>query len=164
VPLLPGTLSIEINSGGNGNRGVDVRTVGTKGLVTGGRSNRDGIGALVRFQPAGGKTATQGILGGSSHSSQDSLLAHFGLGKARRGMVEVVWQGGVRNRLYNVRAGETVRFPEIPCDFAKSWANVDAYRACVTTALDEAVAANVITGQQRGRFLQSAVRAYNDAH
>lgn len=164
VPLLPGTLSVDINSGGNGNHSVQVRTVGTKGLVTGGRSNRDGIGATVRFQPAGGKPATQPILGGSSHSSQDSLLAHFGLGKARRGMVEVTWQGGVRNRLYHVRAGETVRFPEIPCDFAKSWASKAAYTACVSAALDEAVAANVINGEQRARFAQSASRAYDDAH
>ncbi|HEX2643085.1 MAG TPA: CRTAC1 family protein, partial [Thermoanaerobaculia bacterium] len=164
VPLLPGTLSIDMNSGGNGNGWVNIDTVGGKGIVGGAKVNRDGIGATVRFTPAGGATATQPILGGSSHSSQDSLLAHFGLGKARRGMAEVTWQGGVKNRLYGVRAGETVAFPEIPCDYSASWPSSSAYTSCVSQALSEAVSAGVITAQQRTRFQRSAEQAYAEAH
>ncbi len=162
VPLLPGTLAIELNSGGNGNGSVEVRTVGTVGIATGGRNNRDGIGAVVRFTPAGGRTASQPILGGASHSSQDSLLAHFGLGTAHDGMIEVVWQGKVRNRLYGVQEGERVRFPEIPCDFSgkpiKGKARA-AYTACVAKALIEIQAAGLLTADEAARFGASALLA-----
>jgi hypothetical protein len=164
VQLLPGTLAIELNSGGNGNNSVNVQTVGTVGITTGGRTNRDGIGAVVRFTKISGGTASQPILGGSSHASEDSLLAHFGLAKARRGMVEVVWQGGVRNRLYAVKAGERVRFPEIPCDFAVSWASSAAYTACVDKALGEIRSAGVVTSEEAARLRASALHAYGEAH
>lgn len=162
VPLLHGTLAIELNSGGNGNGSVEVQTVGTVGIATGGRSNRDGIGAVVRFTPSGGRPASQPILGGASHSSQDSLLAHFGLGTATQGMVEVVWQGGVKNRLYGVQEGERVRFPEIPCDFGskpKKGAARAAYTACVDKALAEIQAAGLLTAAEAARFRASALTA-----
>jgi hypothetical protein len=164
VQLLPGTLAIEMNSGGNGNNSVNVETVGTVGIATGGKTNRDGIGAVVRFTKISGGTASQPILGGSSHASQDSLVAHFGLGKARRGMVEVVWQGGVRNRLYAVKAGERVQFPEIPCDYGIQWANKAAYTTCVDKALGEITAAGVLSSSQAARFRDSALHAYDLTH
>jgi hypothetical protein len=162
APLLPGTLAIEINSGGNGNGWVNVDTLGTRGITTRGRVNRDGIGAVVRFTPAGGRTATQPILGGSSHSSQDSLTAHFGLGKAPRGMVEVTWPGGVRNRLYNVRSGERVTFPEIPCSFDTRQGR-RAYETCVKRALSQLVRAGVLDAARSARFQASAMTAYEAA-
>jgi hypothetical protein len=164
VSLLPGTLAIEINSGGNGNNFVEVRTIGTVGITSGGRTNRDGIGAVARFTRITGGTASQPILGGSSHASQDSLWAHFGLGKARRGMVEVVWQGGVKNRLYAVKTGERVRFPEIPCDFALEWPSRPAYTACVDTALADVQRAGLLTADQAARFRASALHAYDLSH
>lgn len=164
VPLLPGTLAIEINSSGNGNNWVDVQTVGTVGTTSGGRTNRDGIGAVVRLTRPGAGTATQPILGGSSHASQDSLLAHFGLAKSRRGLVEVQWQGGVKNRLYAVQAGEKVRFPEIPCDFSIKWASRAAYTACVDKALGEIQRAGVLTAAGTSRFRSSALLAYDQSH
>ncbi len=164
VQLNPGTLAIEINSGGNGNHSVNVGTIGTVGITTGGRSNRDGIGAVVRFTRISGGTASQPILGGSSHASQDSLLAHFGLGKARRGMIEVEWQGRVKNRLYAVTAGERVRFPEIPCDFAGPWANRPAYVTCVDKALTEIQGAGLLSASEAARFRASALHAYDQSH
>lgn len=164
VQLLPGTLAIEMNSAGNGNRSVNVQTVGTVGITSDGRTNRDGIGSVVRFTRIGGGTASQPVLGGSSHASQDSLLAHFGMGKARRGMVEVVWQGGVRNRLYAVKAGERVRFPEIPCDFGAKWSNKAAYTSCVDKALGEIQGAGLLTGAEAARFRSSALHAYDLTH
>lgn len=163
VQLLPGTLAIEMNSANNGNRSVNVETVGTVGITTGGKTNRDGIGAVVRFTKITGGTASQPILGGSSHASQDSLLAHFGLGKTRRGMVEVVWQGGVRNRLFGVLAGEKVRFPEIPCDYGAQQ-SLTAYTACVDKALGEIRSAGVLTSSEAARFRASALHAYHLSH
>jgi len=46
-----GTLSVEINSADNGNGWIEVRTLGTAGLLPNGKVNRDGIGALVRVIP-----------------------------------------------------------------------------------------------------------------
>ena len=83
VPMENGTLAIEMNQGDPNNRWIDVDLVGTVGLTDHGAVNRDGIGAVVRFTPEGGQTASQPILGGSSIASQDSLTAHFGLGRGR---------------------------------------------------------------------------------
>jgi enediyne biosynthesis protein E4 len=52
-----GGLAVEINDG-NDNGWVEVRTLGTVGLLPGGRVNRDGIGAVIRVTPEGGRTTT----------------------------------------------------------------------------------------------------------
>ncbi len=161
VQMENGTLAIEMNQGGNGNLWVDVDVFGTIGLTDDGAVNRDGIGAVVRFTPEGGRTASQPILGGSSIASQDSLTAHFGLGRARTGTVEVVWPGGVRNRLYDVAAREKVRFPEIPCNFAEEQ-NRGRYNACVRGALKDLVRQGAISKPERDRLLRSALRAFDE--
>jgi enediyne biosynthesis protein E4 len=109
IVMPDGTLSVEINSGDNGNKWVEVNVLGTIGLTSKGRVNRDGIGAVVTFTPKDGQTVMQPILGGSSYASQDSLAANFGLGSADRGTVEVLWTGGVRNRLYDVQHAEQIQ-------------------------------------------------------
>src|SRR5262249_60683079 len=93
-----GTLSVEINSGGNGNGWVAVKLRGSVGTVTGGRAPRDGIGAVTFFTPASGKTVMRPVMGGGSYGSQDSLEGTFGLGAATEGTLEVLWPGGTRNR------------------------------------------------------------------
>ena len=155
-----GTLSVEINSGNNGNGWVEVRTLGTVGLTSEGRVNRDGVGAVVLFTPNHGKPVMRPVLGGSSYASQDSLAATFGLGSAQSGTVEVLWPGGVRNRLYDVRRSERIVLPEIPCSFTGEWADYAQYRSCLETALDELVARRVLNRAQRARFLSSALRAF----
>ncbi|MDJ0571595.1 MAG: CRTAC1 family protein [Pleurocapsa sp. MO_192.B19] len=109
-----GTLSVEINSADNGNNFVEVQTLGTVGLTEEGTVNRDGIVAVVLFTPEDGSTVMQPILGGSSYASQDSLAANFGLGEQERGTIEILWPGGVRNRIYDVSAGDRLVFPKFP--------------------------------------------------
>ncbi|MCP3959568.1 MAG: CRTAC1 family protein [bacterium] len=182
VVYADGTLSVEINSGGNGNRSVEVKALGTRGLTTGGVVNRDGIGAVVELtpdtgdsdsggsdsdsgsdsDPAAGRTAMKPVLGGSSYASQDSLELTFGLGSLRRGNVDVLWPGGVRNRLYKVRRDQRIIFPEIPCSYDGDWASFRDYKRCVRDALDELVDAGVLDQQQKNRFFGSAKRAYRD--
>jgi hypothetical protein len=157
-----GTLSIEINDGDNGNKWAQVELLGTIGLTSGGSVNRDGIGAVVKFTPKRGDTVMQPILGGSSRGSQDSLMAEFGLGSANKGTVEVLWPGGVRNRLYNVHQFERVVFPEIPCSFDGDWDKPSEYHACVKDTLDELVQAGVLDHHDRARFLSSAMKALHD--
>ncbi|MDY7092638.1 MAG: CRTAC1 family protein [Acidobacteriota bacterium] len=156
---LNGDLSVELNSGGNGNQGITVEVQGAIGLTPRGRVNRDGIGAVVRFRPRGGDWVSLPVVGGSSYASQDALDKQFGLGAARRGDVEVLWPGGVRNRLYNVQAGETVVIPEIPCSFDGAF-TFRQYLACTVDALDDLEDAGVVDRGLRTRLLMSALRAF----
>jgi enediyne biosynthesis protein E4 len=89
------------NDGGNRNNWLKVRLNGVK-------SNRNGIGAVVRIESAGGKQ-WQMVRSGSSYCSASDLIAHFGLGK--EGVVkslEVDWPSGAKTRLQNVKANQAL--------------------------------------------------------
>src|SRR5467141_3074056 len=60
------------NDGGNRNKWLNVRLTGTK-------SNRSAIGAMVRIESAGGKQMSA-VRSGSSYCSQSDLTITFGLG------------------------------------------------------------------------------------
>ncbi len=152
-----GTLSVELNNGDNGNNWVVIDPLGTAGITSGGQVNRDGIGAVVRFTPNGMAPELRPILGGSSYASQDALIAYFGMGPATLGDVEILWPGGARNRLVNVRPGERITFPEIPCSIDD--ANDSDYETCVSEALDELVDAEILDEGERIRFLESALNS-----
>ena len=158
-----GKLSVEINSGDNGNKWVAVNVLGTIGITSGGAVNRDGVGATVSFTPNGGVTAMRPVLAGASYASQDALTSNFGLGSARRGTVDVQWPGGVRNRLYGVRHGETVLTPELPCSIDTT-DRLGPYARCVVRSLHKLRQAGVISARQGARLLVSALRAYRDEH
>ena len=154
-----GSLSVEMNSADNNNNWVAVNTVGSVGVIPIAGVNRDGIGAVVHFTPDGGSTVMQPVLGGASYASQDSLTAGFGLGTAKAGTIEILWPGGVRNRLYNVKAGKTVLFPEIPCGFDDQTITDRKYRRCVVRSLARLVSAGTISQGESRRFFRSAIRA-----
>jgi hypothetical protein len=163
-----GTLSVEINSG-NSNRWAAFDLVGTRGLVSNqvssGRINRDGIGAIVRFTPEGGQPTLNPVVGGSSYASQNSLTVQVGLGAAARGTVEVLWPGGVKNRLYDVAASERLVLPEIPCSFDSGMSRKD-YEKCVKESLKDLrhPSVGLLTHPQADRLEESALRAYDEAH
>ena len=159
-----GTLSVKVNSGDNGNNWVKVDTVGSVRLTPRGRSNRDGIGAVVKFTPDDGLTAMTPVLSGASHTSSHALELVFGLGDADKGTMEVVWPGGVRNRLYNVEASETVLFPEIPCSYDDASMSFGKYTMCVARALKDLQFHGVIDAGQAARFKASALQAYKEAN
>lgn len=150
-----GTLSVERNSADNGNRAIVVRPLGTVGLTSRGRVNRDGIGAVLRLTPAGLDSDLRPILGGSSYASQDAPYAYFGMGTAATGDLEVLWPGGTRNRLLGVRAGERLVFPEIPCSLDDQFSDPD-YANCVSSALAELVRAGVLSDEASARWFKSA--------
>jgi hypothetical protein len=158
--ILRGDLAIEMNSANNGNGWVAVQAVGSFGTLPKAKSNRDGIGAVLKFTPEGGKTVITPIIGGGSHASQSYLNAEFGLGSASKGMVDILWPGGTRNRLYDVANGERVKVPEIPCSYSASWRNADQYNACVRDALNRLTQAKVISRAERNRLFSSAARAF----
>ena len=159
-----GNLAVEMNNGGNGNHSVSVRTKGSIGFTPKATVNRDGIGAVVKFTPAGGPTAIRPVIAGSSFASQDELAGTFGMGKANKGTVDVLWPGGVRNKLYDVRAGERITMPEIPCSYADKTMSPWSYGTCVTRAVRDLVKTRQITLVQGIRLTTSALRAYHEAH
>jgi hypothetical protein len=93
------------NDGGNRNHWICIRTVGSK-------SNRDGIGAVVRVESASGKQ-WNAVRSGSSYCSQSDLALTFGLGKDTSvSAIEIEWPSGARQRLTNVAADQFIRIDE----------------------------------------------------
>ena len=158
-----GRVRVEMNDGGNANGWVALRLVGAVGTTPGGRVNRDGIGAMITFTPEGGRPVMAPVLGGASHLSQDSLIQGFGLGSAASGTVEILWPGGVRNRLYGVTDGEQLAIPELACSYTTS-DDLATYTACVDSELAALEAAGVISNDLRGRMRDSALLAYGQTH
>lgn len=155
-----GTLSVELSTASNGNSSVQLRLVGAHGIAAGGRSNRDAIGAVITVKSEGSAVAdVRPVLGGASYSSQSSLLMTFGVGKARRASVDVLWPGGTRNHLDGVAAGERVVFPEIPCSLGEKWKSRDELSACLDRALGELQKAGVIDDVASARFRKSMLGA-----
>ena len=133
--------------------------VGSAGILSRGKVNRDGIGSTVLFTPEGGPTNLRQVLGGSSYASQDSLELGFGLGTASKGVVEVHWAGGVKNRLYHVGSGERITFPHIPCSFDDD-VRLGRYVRCVGKSLNRYRHKREINFFEQLRFFGSALRAY----
>jgi len=94
------------NEGGT-NHSLRLKLVGTK-------SNRDGIGAVVRVTSDSNKDQQQKMLrSGSSYLSQSELVLTFGLGaQTRADTVEIQWPSGQLDKLSNVNAGQTVTVEE----------------------------------------------------
>jgi hypothetical protein len=92
------------NEGGS-NSSLRVKLVGTK-------SNRDGIGAVVRVA-AGSDKQWKMLRSGSSYLAQSELVLTFGLGaQSKADSVEIQWPSGQVDKLANVNAGQTVTVQE----------------------------------------------------
>ena len=160
IDQLNGTLSVEINSADNQNSSISIKLTGTKGLTSKGKVNRDGIGAIVIVKPDEQKPVMKPTVSGGTYASQHSLIHSFGIGRADGAIIEILWPGGVRNRLYNVRLGEVVNFPEIPWSFDDKSLTRKKYNENVRNHLKELFNAGVISQVERVRFFTSAVRAF----
>jgi len=87
------------------NHSLRVKLVGTK-------SNRDGIGAVVRIT-AGSDKHWQMMKSGSSYLSQSELVLTFGLGsKMKADTVEVQWPSGQVDKISNIATAQTVTIEE----------------------------------------------------
>ena len=90
---------------GTANRSLRIKLVGTK-------SNRGGIGAVVRLTSAG-ETQTQMMRSGSSYLSASELVLTFGLRQRDKAdWIEVRWPSGQADKLSDVHAGQTVTITE----------------------------------------------------
>jgi predicted secreted protein len=93
------------NDRGNGNHWLTVKTVGTK-------SNRDGLGAVVRIVSSGGKQWGM-VRSGSSYCSESDHALTFGLGKdAQVTSLTIEWPSGEKQVLGNVAANQFLTVQE----------------------------------------------------
>jgi enediyne biosynthesis protein E4 len=92
------------NEGGT-NHSLRLKLIGTK-------SNRDGIGAVVRVA-SGGMRQWQMLRSGSSYLSQSELVLTFGLGNATKAdSIEVQWPSGQGEKLSGVVGDQTITVEE----------------------------------------------------
>ena len=85
----------------NGNRSVRLRLIG-------GKSNRDGIGAVVRLSTPDG-TQSRMVKTGSSYLSQSELALTFGIGRREKAdRVVIEWPSGAVEEHKNIVAGAWV--------------------------------------------------------
>ena len=95
----------ELNTGSPANKGLRVKLVGTK-------SNRDGIGVVVKLT-SGGDTQTQMLRSGSSYLSSSELVLTFGLAQRDQAdSVEIRWPSGQIDKLTAVPVGQTITVTE----------------------------------------------------
>ena len=93
------------NDGGNANNWIAVRTRGVK-------SNRDGIGAVVRVESASGRQWNM-VRSGSSYASHSDLTLTFGLGRdSVASSIEVEWPSGVKDKVTSAAAGRLITIEE----------------------------------------------------
>ncbi|HEV2618247.1 MAG TPA: CRTAC1 family protein [Candidatus Acidoferrales bacterium] len=92
------------NEGGT-NHSLRVKLVGTK-------SNRDGIGAVVKVV-SGGSSESEMLKSGSSYLSANELVLTFGLAQnAKATGIEIRWPSGHLDYLKNISAGQTITVKE----------------------------------------------------
>ena len=93
------------NEGGNQKNWLSIRTVGAK-------SNRDGIGAVIRIDTASGKQWGM-VRSGSSYCSQSDLALTFGLGADQAvAALEIEWPSGAKQKLTNISANQGITIEE----------------------------------------------------
>jgi len=80
--------------------------------LSGTKSNRDGIGTIVKLT-AGGETQTQMLRSGSSYLSASELVLTFGFARNEKAdTIEIRWPSGQIDRLSNIPAAQTVTVTE----------------------------------------------------
>jgi hypothetical protein len=76
------------------------------------KSNRDGIGAVVRVTSGDGNNKDKQwkmLRSGSSYLAQSELVLTFGLGSQTKAeSIEIQWPSGQVDKLSNIDAGQTV--------------------------------------------------------
>jgi LPXTG-motif cell wall-anchored protein len=74
-----------------------------------------GIGSKIEVEAGGRKMIREIDGGGSSHISQNSVIAHFGLSNADKiDTITVYWTGGNKQTITNIKANQLITITEIP--------------------------------------------------
>ena len=90
-----GDAPVLLRNEGTQNHWVEVLLIGTK-------SNRDGIGAVLKLS-AGGVAQVDQAKGGTSYMSASDPRIHFGLGKRNKiDSLQITWPSGQVDKLTNI--------------------------------------------------------------
>ena len=74
-----------------------------------------GIGSKIEVEAGGKKMIREIDGGGSSHLSQNSVIAHFGLGNVSKiDKITVYWTGGNKQTITNITVNQKITITEIP--------------------------------------------------
>ncbi len=93
------------NDGGNANNWLEVRLIGTK-------SNRDGIGSVLKLVSEG-VTQVEQAKGGMAYMSAHDPRIHFGLGKRKTiESLKISWPSGTVTTLANVPINQIIAIKE----------------------------------------------------
>jgi hypothetical protein len=79
--------------------------------LTGRRSNRSSIGAVVHCR-AGGRAQSRTVSSSVGYASSSDLTVHFGLGEAARAVIEIRWPSGIVQALGEVAADQRLNIVE----------------------------------------------------
>lgn len=106
VTTVGGRPYVLRNDGGNRGHWISLRLIGH-------RSNRDGIGAVVRVLTPSGALRQATVTTGSSYLSASDRRVHLGLGpETRARSIEVRWPSGTVQRLHDVPGDRTLTLDE----------------------------------------------------
>jgi hypothetical protein len=105
ITTLAGHAYLFRNDRSNQSNWLQVRAIGSK-------SNRSGIGTVVRVTSASG-TQWQMVRSGSSYASQSELVLTFGLGRdAAVTSIDVTWPSGTTQTFSDVAANQSIAIDE----------------------------------------------------
>jgi hypothetical protein len=97
---------ILMNSADNGNHWLLVNTIGR-------RSNRDGIGAVMKLTTGSGRTLYNHVTTSDGFMSSSDKRVHFGLGAEKTiESLEIRWPSGVVQTLKRVKADQILTVTE----------------------------------------------------
>ena len=86
------------------------------------QSESNGLGARVEIRIAGKRMIREIDGGGSSHISQNSTTAHFGLGQATKiDSIIITWPGGKQQILSNQKVNTLLNITETVQEKSQSW-------------------------------------------
>ena len=111
-----GEFPVLLRNEGTSNHWLEVLLIGTK-------SNRDGIGSLLKLT-AGGTVQVDQSKGGTSYMSASDPRIHFGLGKRNKiDSLQITWPSGQVDKLTNVPIDAVIAVKEgvgiVPHQFPK---------------------------------------------
>lgn len=111
-----GESPLILRNEGSSNHWIEIQLIGTK-------SNRDGIGALLKLS-SGGVVQVDQAKGGTSYMSASDPRIHFGLGKRNKiDSLQITWPSGQVDKLTNVPIDTIVAIKEgagiVPHPFPK---------------------------------------------
>ena len=97
---------ILLNSADNGNHWLLVNTIGR-------RSNRDGVGAILKLTTGSGRTLYNHVTTSDGFMSSSDKRVHFGLGaETAIASLEIRWPSGIVQTLKKVRADRILTVTE----------------------------------------------------